>query len=210
MNSPRNLWLDELIIFHRFTIISTKFKICFQQKSKIMNLFDVAIISILSFCLIRGVFTGLIRELFSVTGVLVGFVAASTRYSQVSKSLSYWMPEPYKTSLLSFLSIFFGVTIAITVLGRIVKPLFRIVLTSGVDRTFGAGVAIIKGVLIVSVLLLTLTAFLPKDVPIIKNSFLSPYFTVASEKMARIVSKEMRHDFLEKLKPIEKSWKNKK
>jgi len=175
-----------------------------------MNLLDVAILSILSFCLIRGAFTGLIRELFSVTGVLAGFVAASNRYSQVAKSLSYWMPEPSKVSLLSFLSIFFGFAITITVFGRIVKPLFKIVLTSGVDRTFGAGVAMFKGVLIVSVLLLTFTAFLPKDVPIIKNSSLSPYFTVVSEKMARVVSKDMRHDFLEKLKAIKKSWKNKK
>jgi membrane protein required for colicin V production len=175
-----------------------------------MHLFDLVIISTLCFCLIRGVFTGLIRELFSVTGVLAGFVFASARYSQVAKWLSYWMPDPSKASLLSFLCIFFGFTITITVLGRLVKPLLKIVLMSSVDRLFGAGVAIIKSVLIVSVLLLTLTAFLPKDVSIIKNSSLSPRFIVVSEKMARIVSKDMRHEFLEKLKVIKKSWENKK
>lgn len=126
-----------------------------------MNLFDLAIISILCFCLIRGVFTGLIRELFSVTGALAGFLAASTHYVQVAESLSYRIPDTVKVNLLSFLSIFFGFIITISVLGGIVKPLLKTDLLSRVDRTFGAGVAIIKGVLIVSVLLLTLTAFLP-------------------------------------------------
>lgn len=175
-----------------------------------MNLFDLAIISTLCFFLIRGVFTGLIRELFSVTGVLAGFLAASTRYIEVSESLSCWMPDGFKVNLLSFLSIFFGFIITISVLGGIVKPLLKIDLLSSVDRTFGAGVAIIKGVLIVSVLLLTLTAFLPKDVSIIKNSLLSSHFTLVSEKMARIVSKDMRHEYLAKIEAYKKAWENKK
>jgi membrane protein required for colicin V production len=64
-----------------------------------MNLFDLAIISTLCFCLIKGIFTGLIGELFSVTGVLAGFFAASTYYIEVAKPLSYWIPNPSKISL---------------------------------------------------------------------------------------------------------------
>lgn len=175
-----------------------------------MNLLDLAILSILCFCLIRGVFTGLIREVFSVTGVLIGFLAASTHYMQVAKSLSDWMPDASKIKLLSFLSIFFGFIVVVTILGGIIKSLLKIDLLSSVDRTFGGGVGIIKGVLIVSVLLLALTAFLPKDVPTVKESLLSSHFILVSQRMARIVSKDMRHEFSDKIKLYKKAWKREK
>ena len=175
-----------------------------------MNLFDLTIIVILCFCFIRGVFTGLIRELFSTTGVLAGFLAASTCYMEVAKSLSRWISDASKLKILSFLSIFFGFLIAMSILGRIAKNLLKIDFVSGIDCTFGAGVGIIKGVLIVSVLLLTLTAFLPKEASIIKNSLLSSNFTSISGKMAMIVSKDMRHEFLSKILPYKNVWKNKK
>ena len=45
-----------------------------------MNPFDMVIVVILSFCLIRGFFRGLIKELASIVGVLGGFYAAYTYY----------------------------------------------------------------------------------------------------------------------------------
>jgi membrane protein required for colicin V production len=100
--------------------------------------------------------------------------------------------------------------LAISILGRAVKFRLKIDFLSGVDSTFGASVAVIKGVLIISVLLLTLTAFLPKKAAIIKDSLFSPRLTVVSEKMARMVSKDMRHEFLAKISVYKKAWgKNK-
>lgn len=174
-----------------------------------MNLLDLTIISILCFCLIRGAFTGLIREVFSVTGALIGFLAASTHYMQVAKSLSNWMPDASKIKLLSFLSIFLGFIITVTILGGIIKSLLKIDMLKSVDRVFGAGIGAIKGILIVSVLFLAFTACFPEDESIIKNSLLSPHFTLMSEKMSRFVSKDMRHKFLAKISTYKNAWENK-
>ena len=173
-----------------------------------MNLFDLGIIAILCFCLIRGVFIGIIRGLFSITGVLVGFFVASAFYMEVAESFLYWMPDASHVNILSFLSIFFGFFIAISILGITVNYLLKIDFLSWVKRTLGAVIGIIKGVLFVSVLLLTFTAFLPKGTPIIKNSLFSSYFTLVSEKMARIVSKDMRHNYVAKIGEYKKSWEN--
>lgn len=175
-----------------------------------MNLFDLAILSILCFCLIRGIFTGIIRELFSLTGVLIGFMAASMFYMGVAKFLSRWTLDASKIKILSFLSIFFGSLIAIGTFGRIVKHLFKIDFSSGIDTIFGAGIAVIKGLLIVSVLLLTLTAFLPIKTPIITDSQFSPHLSMVSEKMAKMVSKDMRHKFLAKIGVYKNAWKKNK
>jgi membrane protein required for colicin V production len=174
-----------------------------------MNLFDLSIISILCLCLISGIFTGLIGELFSVTGVLAGFYAASIHYTEAAKSLSYWIPDASKIKMWSFLVVFIGFLVVISILGKIVRTHIKIDFLKSVDRTFGAGIGIIKGILIVSVLLLTLISFLPKNVSIIKNSLLSSDFTFVSEEMAKVVSKDMRHKFFPKINAYERAWKGK-
>jgi membrane protein required for colicin V production len=67
----------------------------------------------------------------------------------------------------------------------------------------------LKGLLIVSVLLIALTAFLPKGSPLIKDSLLSPHITLISEKMAKVVSKDMKHAFMAKIAELKKVWKQK-
>jgi membrane protein required for colicin V production len=173
-----------------------------------MNLFDLAIIAILCFCSIRGVFIGIIRGLFSLTGILVGFFGASAFYKEGAESLLYWMPSASHVNLLSFLSIFLGFLFTISILGVIANYLLKIEFLSWVKRILGAGIGIIKGILFVSVLLLTLTTFLPKGAPIIKNSLLSYYFTFVSEKMSKIVSKDMRHKYVAKIGEYKTSWEN--
>lgn len=173
-----------------------------------MNSLDLIIIAILCFCLVRGFFIGFVREFFSIIGVLIGLYAASMHYIDVATSLSYWLPDASKVNLLSFLSIFFGFLIAISILGKIVKHVVKIDLLDGIDCTFGAGIGLIKGVLIISILLLALTSFLPKGVSLVKNSLFSPHFTLISEKMAMIVPKDMRHEFLPKIETYKKTWKN--
>jgi membrane protein required for colicin V production len=173
-----------------------------------MNLFDLGIIMILCFCLIRGVFIGIIRGLFSITGILIGFFGASAFYMEVAESFLYWIPNASHVYLWSFLSIFFGFFFAISILGVVVNYLLKIDFLNWVKRTFGAVIGVIQGVLFVSVLLLKLTAFLPKGTPIIKNSTFSSYVILVSEEMARIVSKDMRHKYVVKIRYYKRSWEN--
>lgn len=175
-----------------------------------VNFFDIVIIIIFCFCVIRGVFRGLIKELSSLIGVLAGFYAAYSYYMVVAKPLAKWISNTGYLNILSFLIIFFCVFIIISILGVIIKYLLNIAFLGWVDRMFGAGFGTMKGVLIASVILVALTAFLPKGSPVIKNSLLSPHVALISEKMAKVVSKDMRHAFEAKIADLKKTWKKKK
>ena len=175
-----------------------------------MNLFDIIVIVILGYCLIRGIFRGLVKELSSIIGVFGGFYAAYTYYPVLAKPLSKWIANVGYLNILSFLIIFCGVFIVISILGIIINYLLKIVFLGWLDRVSGAMFGAMKGILIVSVLLIALTAFLPKNTPIIKDSLLAPYVTLVSEKMAKVISKDMKHDFSTKIATIKKAWgKNK-
>ncbi len=171
-----------------------------------MNTFDIVIIIIVGFCLIRGVFRGLIKEISSIIGVFGGFYAAYTYYTVIAKSLSGWISNDSYCNILSFMIIFCGVFLIISILGIIIKYILNIAFLGWVDRICGAGFGIIKGILIVSVLLIAFTSFLPKGAPVIKKSLLAPHVTSISEKMAKVVPKEMKQKFATKIEELKKAW----
>ena len=175
-----------------------------------MNLYDIIVVVILSYCVIRGIFRGLVKELFSLIGVLVGFYAAYTYYMVLAKPLSRWIANTGYLNILSFMIIFCFVFIIISILGIIIHYILNIAFLGWVDRICGAGFGTVKGIMIASVLLITLTAFLPKGAPVIKDSLLSPHVALVAEKMVKVVPKNMKHAFITKITESKKVWKKKK
>jgi len=172
-----------------------------------MNPFDILIIVILGYSLVRGLFRGLVKELSSIVGVLGGFYAAYTYYNVLAGLLSRLIHDISYLNILSFLIIFCGVLIIVGVWGVIIKYLLNIAFLGWIDRIGGVVFGVLKGILIVSILFITLTAFLPKGTAFIKNSELAPHVSWISEKLAEVISKEMKLDFKAKLGELKKAWK---
>lgn len=159
--------------------------------------------------MIRGVFRGLIKEISSIVGVLAGYYAAYTYYNYPAKLLSKWMSDTGYINLLSFFIIFCLVFLTISILGVIIKYLLSISHLGWVDRICGAVFGLAKGILIAAILLVALTAFLPKGTPVIKKSFLAPHVSLISATMAKVVPKQMQQQFKVKLKDLQTIWKTK-
>jgi len=174
-----------------------------------MNRLDILIIIIISYCLITGLWRGIIREVASIIGVFLGFFAAYNLYMELGKYLFKWkwVSDPAYCSMLSFMVIFCTVFIIIGLLGIIIRYLLKIATLSWLDRAAGGGVGVIKGILIVSVLLLIFTAFLKENADILKGSLLAPHVTMISEQMVKLVSKEMKQSYKEKVEILKKNWK---
>ncbi len=172
-----------------------------------MNPFDILIMVILGYSLVRGLFRGLVKEVSSVIGVLGGFYAAYTYYTVLAGLLSGIIHDASYLNISSFLIIFCGVLILVSVLGVIIKYLLNIAFLGWVDRVGGVVFGLAKGTLIVCVLFISLTAFLPKGSAFIKDSVLAPHVSWMSEKMAKVISQEMKQDFTGKLRELKKAWK---
>jgi membrane protein required for colicin V production len=172
-----------------------------------MNPFDILILVILGYSLVRGLFRGLVKELSSIIAVFGGFYAAYTYYTVLARHLSGLIHNVAYLNLLSFLIIFCGILIIVSVLGVIIKYLLNIAFLGWVDRFGGFIFGVIKAVLIVSILFISLTAFLPKGSSFIKASVLAPHVAWLSENMAKVVSRQMKQEFMIKLGDLKKSWK---
>ena len=156
--------------------------------------------------MIRGIFRGLIREISSIVGVLGGFYAAYSYYPFVADLISPWISSPAYLNILSYLLLFSAVVIVVNVLAVVIKYLLNIAYLGWVDRICGALFGILKAALVVCVLFIALTAFLPKGAAMIKNSTLSPHVATVSEVMAKVVSKDMKQKFMTKIKDFKTTW----
>ncbi len=172
-----------------------------------MNPFDILIVIIFGFCLIRGFFRGFIKEVSSIIGVLGGFYAAYTYYMNLAKPLSGWILDESYLYIISFLIIFCGVFLIISIVGVVIKYILNIAFLGLIDRICGAGFGITKATLITSILLIALTSFLPKGAPIVKDSMLFPHVSVISEKMAKVIPKDMKNQFVSKIEELKKAWR---
>lgn len=178
-----------------------------------MNPFDITIIVIICFCVVRGAFRGIIKEASSIVGVIIGLYIALTYYPALSGMLDKIgdiFPSPAYINIFSFLIIFGAVFALISALGILIKYLLKVVFLSWLDKLCGAFFGLVKGFMIVSVLMLPLTAFLDKGAPIINESLLCPYVSSVSETMSRFASKDLRHEFSSKIEVARKSWDKRK
>ena len=173
-----------------------------------MNSFDILILFILGYCLVRGLFRGLARELASIIGVFGGFYAAYTYYPNAAFVLSKFISDKAYLNIASFLVLFCSIFILISLLGRLITYLWKIAFLGWFDRFCGILFGGIKGFLIISVLLVTFTAFLPRGSPIIKNSITAPYISLVSEELSRFVPKEMKKKFKQNIKGLKKAWES--
>ncbi len=171
-----------------------------------MNPLDIVIIIILGYGLIRGIFRGMVKEISSIVGVFAGFFAAYSYYPLVSEILEDWITNVPFLNILSFMLIFCIIFFLISILGVIIKYLMHVASLGWMDRFLGASLGFGKSVLIASIILVVLTAFLPKGAPIIKTSLLSPHVSVISEKLAQVISIEMKQAYTAKLEDIKKAW----
>ncbi|MCD4744120.1 MAG: CvpA family protein [Desulfobacteraceae bacterium] len=173
-----------------------------------MNFFDIAIIIIISFCLVRGVFRGILSELASIVGVVAGFYGAYNYYSEFTPLLQKWIESEALINIIVFFVLFCLILASINVIAIVLEKALKVAFLGWIDKTFGAVFGALKGVLVTAVVYIILTTFIPKDNALISQSILSPYVARVSSAMTLFISKNMTQGVMEKFESMGKIWKS--
>ncbi len=172
-----------------------------------MNSLDILILVIGGFCLVRGIFRGIVKELTSIVGVFVGFYVAYNYYPVVAHLISRFFSNKAYLNIVSFFLVFTILFLAVGLVGVVLKRVFKGVALGWADRLLGAIFGLVKAILVVSVLLVPMTAFLPQKSPVIQDSLLSPYVTSISKMMVAVAPEEMKEKFSNNINALKESWK---
>jgi membrane protein required for colicin V production len=143
-----------------------------------MTWLDYAMFGVFSVSVVWGAWRGLVREVISVLGWVIAFLAANLLAGPLGEALPQSIPTPELRVLAAFLGIFAGTLILSTLLALLLSKLTQAVGLGGLNSLLGGLFGVARGVLIVlAVALLAGLTSAPKQ-PFWRDS-------VAGEGMAR-------------------------
>ncbi len=134
---------------------------------------------------------GIVRVLFSLAGLIVGFLVASWNYIDVAVWMRQWMHSFAVAEAIAFLALLAGVMMVFTMMAGFVRKTVAAVGLGVFDRLLGAVFGAVRGVLVGVVVLTALVAFAP-DSSWVKDSVLAPHFLAGSHGLSSVVPKELQ------------------
>ncbi len=163
-----------------------------------MSWFDLLIVAVLAISTVSAFVRGFFLEVFSLAGLFVGLIVASEEYGRVASWLQQWAGRWISstaarrdmTELAAFLLLALGVMLLATLVGRLLRGAARQVGLGFLDRTLGAGLGFIKGCVVIMLVVMAITAFLPQA-DFVKRSRLAPFFVDAAHQASHMTPVEL-------------------
>lgn len=169
---------------------------------------DIIITITMIFLVVRGVIRGFFREIASLAGVIIGIILANQFQPQMTSYLKAYLPAGKFLPLISFGLLFTAVFILCCTLGWLLNMIFKKAFLGWADRALGAGLAVLKGIVITYLAIVLLTFFVPSKTPLIADSRLAPIVIASYQSVVSLISpdffKKLKRDFLEDREKIDK------
>jgi membrane protein required for colicin V production len=151
-----------------------------------MNPADLLIIVVLAVSAVSAFVKGFFVEVFSLAGVILGLFIAAANYGALAFWVARLVENLQAANLIAFLLIALLVMLLAGLAGRLLRGLVRTVGLGIVDRLLGAAFGFVKGCIVVTLILMGVVAFLPRQEWLV-NSRLAPVFLNAAHGGSQVV-----------------------
>ncbi|MDR1164669.1 MAG: CvpA family protein [Deltaproteobacteria bacterium] len=136
-----------------------------------MNALDIAVIVVLTYFLIRGVFRGLVKEVVGVLGLFVAFWVASVYWEMGAAQLAPITEKDSYRGVLSFIIIYLIIYFLISLLSIFVDKVVKLAITPLISSVLGGALGLMKGAALTVILLTVVMGFLSVNEPFFQNSY---------------------------------------
>jgi membrane protein required for colicin V production len=164
-----------------------------------MNAADWIMVGVIVFSGLLAASLGFFYEVISLAGTLLGFLIASWEYPRVSAWLAPHVTSGWVADIAGFVIVFLAVVILAGFVARLARWFMREAGLSWFDRSLGALFGVLRGCLMVSVILMGMTAFAPRS-SLLTNSQLAPYFLVVGRAAIWLAPSQLRAHFYQGLR----------
>jgi membrane protein required for colicin V production len=169
-----------------------------------VNWADAAIVIVIALSVLMAAASGFFVEIFSLAGVVFGYVLAAWGCYRVGEWFLPYVKTAAIANLAGFLTILFAVMIVAGMAGRIARWAMKEVGLRWVDRLLGAAFGVVRGLVIVTVVLLAVAAFNPES-RFLRHSQLAGYFLVAGRGASWAAPAALRQQFREGVAALRKA-----
>jgi membrane protein required for colicin V production len=117
-----------------------------------MNWVDWAIVVILLLSIVYGLTRGLLVQIATFAGGLLGLAIAKSNYQSVTDFLASFVPKTHTLTIIAYLLIVLLVWLLIGIGAQSIRTLLRLTVLGCLDRLGGALFGIVQGLLLIEVL----------------------------------------------------------
>ena len=175
-----------------------------------MSLADLLILAVLVVSVVAAFVKGFFVEVFSLVGVILGLFLAAANYASFAPLVQRVVENHEIANLIAFVLIALLVMVLAGLVGRLLRGLLRGVGLGIVDRLLGAVFGLVKGSVVVTLVLMAMVAFLPRQAWL-DRSRLAPIFLTAvhggSHVVPFVLGEKIRQG-LEALRMVQPDWLN--
>jgi membrane protein required for colicin V production len=114
-----------------------------------MTWLDYAVIGVFSASLVWGAWRGLVREVISILGWVIAFLAANLFAGPLGPAMPEAIPSPELRLAAAYVAVFVGALIATSLVGLLLSKIVKAAGLGGVDRMLGAVFGAARGAVIV-------------------------------------------------------------
>ncbi|MBN1756193.1 CvpA family protein [bacterium] len=157
-----------------------------------MNPLDIIILVILVIAFVVGVVKGIVRILFSLGGVIIGFILATQLYLPGARFAGNIIKNEKAAEILAFLVVFLGVIVVATILGWLITRAMKKVHLNWINRFAGGTLAVIAGLLFCGALIFMLTMVVSEDNSFMGKSVLMPYVQHLNSAVISLVPEDLK------------------
>jgi membrane protein required for colicin V production len=155
-----------------------------------VNIVDIVLLSLLFLFGLRGYVKGFFREIFSIAGLIVGFMAAA-RYNHTVATLTeeYWKVSPFILKGASFIAIFFAIYLCFNLVSWFIHHSEKFLFLQTLNRAGGIVIGIGKGAAVMALIVFFMSSasWIPSSASEkIKTSVLVPSFSRLAEVIIRV------------------------
>ena len=161
-----------------------------------MNPLDWLLAALLGYSTVKAFMQGLLREAFSLAGLIIGLMLASWGYKAAAIRLAGLIASAPLAQFVAFLGILAAAIIAFTLAGKFLRKTASAVGLGFFDRLGGALFGFVRGCLLGISVLMAFTAFLP-TAAWIRESKMAPYFLQGAHAVSFLVPQDLKHKLLD-------------
>ena|SRR5438067_639392 len=159
-----------------------------------MSAIDWAIIAIIAVSVLVAAAQGFFFEAFSLAGAILGYVFAAWEYWRLSPWFEPYVKSTAIANTAAFITIFAFVVILAGAAGKIGRWAMQEIGLRWIDRLLGAAFGLVRGIVVVTVLVMAAATFLPQS-KWLETSELSRYFLLSAKTASWIAPSDLRQRF---------------
>lgn len=158
-----------------------------------MNLLDYVLILVVAISVITAAIQGFVYEIWMMAATAAAIGLAAWQYGAAAAWFG-WLGAEEARNFAGFITVLVLVLVLATIAGRIMRRMLRAAGLGGLDRVLGAGLGLVRGVVLAIVLVFVVMAF-PFSPQLVRGSRLAPQLLWGGRALAAVMPTDLAGRF---------------